>query len=687
MFVFLILCVIAQTSGHLYFHMVQSVREIVTQQVTPGHTLVVSYSTPAHPPVVPQNKSTHFLVPNSRYNANQTVREEVFSYLQPSEDLRQMILAEFNKIEAWPLLSFDAGNEMKQTAPSSGTYAGYVLLSSCQDPKAVVPDIRQQITKLRNIWEWNPRAKFVILLERIRDINAKFLAEDIFAELWTSGVVNSVVLIPTLDTHVATGTVSILDAYIWLLHRPVGKCTHVKDAFLQNRWVLDSNNNGHFLHSASFFPQKFARDLHGCPLTVSTFELPPLIMRTNTTEVDPNNIIYDKGLEIQILTELAKSINSSLKFRDTPPDGGKWGWDLGNGTWNGLTGEIASRYSDISAALLWYRCHLVTEIECLRPHLIDKVRWHVPCATPYPRWTSLTRVFKLSLWLGFITAYVIISAIMWQVVKITSHIFTEAAQNQAFASLGKCLFNFWAIILEESASNNPPNVAVVRAVFFAWVLYCWAINNVYQAYLTTFLIDPGLQHQLSSEDEILTSGIEYSTEKSVIFIYPGLQGTRYRHIIVTENVQNAENRVEKGTLALLFSMFLVQYDIALEYMDADGKPRICDIEDDFAFNLVTMFVPKGFPYKSWYDQVLLYLMQAGFVNFWWKELKYTATLQKAGDFNLPPGEYIALTMKHLQSAFYFLLLGYALSVTSFLLELSCQYRKRHTIKRIERERN
>lgn len=255
----------------------------------------------------------------------------------------------------------------------------------------------------------------------------------------------------------------------------------------------------------------------------------------------------------------------------------------------------------------------------------------------------------------------------------------EAAQNQAYASLGKCLLNFWAIILEDTASNNPSNVAVVRAVSFFWVLYCWAINNVYQAYLTTFLKDPGLQHQLSSEDEILTSGIEYITERSFIYIYPGLQGTPYRHIKVIEDLQAGENRVDKGTSALLFSTFVVQYDIALEYMDADGKPRVCYVEDDFASNLVTMFVPKVFPYKAWFDQVILYLMQAGFLNFWWEEIKYTATLQKARDFNLPPGEYIALTMQHLQSAFYFLLLGYMLSVTSFLLELSCQYRNGHKI--------
>jgi hypothetical protein len=597
-----------------------------------------------------------------------------------------MILAEFNKFEKWSLLSFDANNEFKKTFPSRSKHEGYVMLSSCQEQEDVLQEIGEQVKKLRNSWDWNPRAKFVILLMGIRDINTKLLAEDIFAELWTSRVVNSVVLIPALDTHIATGTVNILDAYIWFPYQPAGKCIHVKDAVLQNRWILDSNNTGYFMHNTSLFPQKIPRDIHGCPLAVSTFELPPMIMRKKTTEVDPKNIIYDKGLEIYILTELAKSINSSLKFRDSPPDGGNWGWDLGNGTWNGLTGEIARSYSDISACLLWYRCHLVKEIECLRPYIIDKVRWYVPCARPYPRWMSLTRVFQMSLWIGFLTAYVIVAAIMWQVVKISSNIFIEAAQNQAYAGFGKCFLNFWAIILEESASNHPPNVAVIRAVFFAWVLYCWAVNNVYQAYLTSFLIEPGLQHQLSSEDEMLTSGIQYSTETSLIFLYPVLKGTRYGHMSIVKEVASAEKGVEKGMLTFLFSMFLVQYHIALDYTDADGMPRICYIEDDFAFTLMTMFVPKGFPFKAWYDQVLLYLMQAGLVNFWWEDLKYTATLEKAGDFNLPPGEYITLTMEHLQSAFYFLLLGYAISVISFLVEL-CQYRQGYRNERMKINRN
>ena len=274
---------------------------------------------------------------------------------------------------------------------------------------------------------------------------------------------------------------------------------------------------------------------------------------------------------------------------------------------------------------------------------------------------------------------------MWQVVKITN-ISTQVAQNQAYASLAKCL-NFWVIVLVESASDNPPNVAVVRALFLAWVLYCCAINTVCQAYLTSFLIDPGLQQQLASEDAILNSGIEYGVATHALGIYPWLGERRYRHIKYFDHPESVADSVANGKLAFLGSVFLMEYLIAVKYIDADGRPRICDIKDDLVAGIATIYVPKGFPFKARYDKVLSSLAQAGLVNFWWENLKYEVALEKAGDSNLLPGEYVALRMVHMQSAFYFLLLGYALSVMSFLLELSRQYRKQHKIKRIKVDRN
>jgi hypothetical protein len=203
---------------------------------------------------------------------------------------------------------------------------------------------------------------------------------------------------------------------------------------------------------------------------------------------------------------------------------------------------------------------------------------------------------------------------------------------------------------------------------------------VYQAHLTSFLIDPGLQHQLSSEDEILTSGIEYSAVTTMIFLYPDLKGTRYIHLNNTVEVDLAETRVAEGTLAFLHAQFLIEYKVALKYKDANGVPSICKTNDKFAFSLVTIHVPKGFPLKPKYDKVLLALLEAGLVNLWSEHLKYTASLEGARKFGSPPGEFIVLTPKHLQSAFYFLLIGYAMSVLLFLIELSYHHHKRYKLK-------
>jgi hypothetical protein len=142
----------------------------------------------------------------------------------------------------------------------------------------------------------------------------------------------------------------------------------------------------------------------------------------------------------------------------------------------------------------------------------------------------------------------------------------------------------------------------------------------------------------------------------------------------------AQARVAVGTLAFLWSKFPVEYNIALKYKDANGVPSICNVKDEFTFNLVTMIVPKGFPLKPKYDKVLLALLQAGLVNLWLERLKYTASLEGARKFGSPPGEYIVLTLKHLQSAFYFLLIGYVMSILLLFIELAYHHHKRYKLK-------
>jgi hypothetical protein len=181
---------------------------------------------------------------------------------------------------------------------------------------------------------------------------------------------------------------------------------------------------------------------------------------------------------------------------------------------------------------------------------------------------------------------------------------------------------------------------------------------------------------LSSEEEILHSGIAYGIPTTMVSILPGLSDSRYHRKLRCDDVEVCQKRLAmKGDLALFFTKYNNEYMAALKYMDGDGKPLVCQFDGSYYRQYVVIPVPKGNPMLDAYNNIIRLVHQAGLIEKWWQDLKYTATLSSAKDFNLPVGEYIKLTLEHLQSAFYFLFLGYCVSIMSFLSEiLRCRKR-------------
>jgi hypothetical protein len=131
MFVIFVCFLFVQTSGYLHFQMAQSVLDIAVRHFTPGHILVVCYNTPTRSEHVPRDTSSrNLLVPADHYT-DQNMQKGSFNSVHSTEDLRQLIMEELNKIGAWSLLLFDANKNFKETSPSRSNYEGHIVLSSC----------------------------------------------------------------------------------------------------------------------------------------------------------------------------------------------------------------------------------------------------------------------------------------------------------------------------------------------------------------------------------------------------------------------------------------------------------------------------------------------------------------------------------------------------------------------------
>ncbi|PSN35409.1 Ionotropic receptor 204 [Blattella germanica] len=602
-------------------------------------------------------------------------------FLQGKEDLHQpkksRILADLEEsstilnvlflMNRYSITIERAGERKINQTMKYTNHDGYILLSKLQDRHAVYQDLVDRASQLRHEFDWNPRAKFIIIITKSSADNGTTydLVSDIFIELWRWKVLDVVILCRTPPKSISDDLFPLLDVYAWFPFDPVEHCGRVRDPVVIDRWILNSGR-GQFQTNENLFPPKVPRDMKGCPIRLSTFEYGPMMLGQSTNEDGSKS--YSSGIEYFLMREIAKFTNMSLYILPPPPDGGFWGIDLRNGSWSGLAGEVMNGFSDIAAVDIWYKCNILPEMECSTPHMIDKIRWYVPCAKPNPKWSSLTRVFKASLWGAFAAMYVIVAICMWVVVTISNHTTPKQLQNEAYDGFVKCSLNFWAIILEESASNDPPKIMSIRSLFLAWVLYCYAVNTVYQTFLTSFLVDPGLQKQISSEDELLASGIVYSVFPST---YPHSVSlyTKYPKIQFCERREECLNAVAYRNEANVFSQVLTEYEISVRFVNANGDRMVCDFDEIVSIQLIVLPVMRGNPKLKVINQVIRYLLEAGFIDQWFDNIKYLSTLALAKTFNLPPGEYIKLSLNHLQSAFYFMFLGYGLSTMAFAGEL------------------
>jgi hypothetical protein len=124
-------------------------------------------------------------------------------------------------------------------------------------------------------------------------------------------------------------------------------------------------------------------------------------------------------------------------------------------------------------------------------HYVSGLLWIVPCAEPFERWTSVSRVFSASVWLlTFIT--IALSAVFVYSISKWRPQFLEEVDH--YRTISHFFYNVWATLLGTSVPKMP--VTDHLKIFFVMlVLYSLAINTLFQAFLTSYLIEPGFRKQ------------------------------------------------------------------------------------------------------------------------------------------------------------------------------------------------
>lgn len=521
---------------------------------------------------------------------------------------------------------------------------------------------------------WTPRGRFVVALNEIGS-NPRQQVRAVLQELRNKKILNVIILVPASGQH------HTLDIYSWFPYNsPSGKCGQIGTVILLDQWIM--HKSGYFTRNTPLFPIKIPHDLGKCPLTVTTFPFPPFTIAGNQKNT------YKGGFEIRLLEFIARSMNMSIVYTAPPPE--MWGKKLENGSWTGMDGHLTLDRADISVGGVVLSQDEAADLDFTVSHGSLGFNWVVPCAKPFPRWKSVTRVYSLAVWLSIIITILFAAIVLMCLARYVDQELTF------YKNLTGCLLCSWAVMLGVSTGSLPRS-GCVRPFFILWVWYSLAINTLFQAYVTSYLVDPGLQKQIQSVQDILDSGIQHGFHPALnVFFLDELDELLTKIVEHNEPCKNVEvctQRVaQRGDFVTIGNHDRMQYLNTYTTLDNNGKPLLCTFGDEVTQNSKTFYVPRGSTLLHHFNRAITVAVQAGLVEYWLESELVTSRIKAAAIKKISPlDNYSVFVLTYLQPAFYLLALGYCLASFVFVVELRCystfthsKYRKQKLNRRLRR---
>jgi hypothetical protein len=221
-----------------------------------------------------------------------------------------------------------------------------------------------------------------------------------------------------------------------------------------------------------------------------------------------------------------------------------------------------------------------------------------------------------------------------------------------------------------------PHASSLRWLFLAWVCFCVAFSTVFQAFLTTFLIDSGYKTPIQNTDELYASGIKLAFEQrlsSFFYEYEEIEASyikRNRVNCPSFDVCIDWAKYHKNVSILLADVARHQYAFG-HFNGEKSEPLVCRLEDGVVFTTgLSMVMFYGDPLLKRISEIIDHVVEAGIYYFWisFHMHKINIYARKIGIVH-PLDGYYSFNLYHVQPAFYLLLMGCCLSAICFIVEL------------------
>lgn len=538
-------------------------------------------------------------------------------------DFENRILKNLNRICRWSIVISPYKDSLSDV--TSELFGGFILVTRFEneDSFAVLRDLSYQVDVLDRSGLLNRLVPTLVVVTG--DAGTRDLAYDVLHYFSDNQILNVTLLI-------RDNVSEAVNLFTWSPYQsPSGQCGRLKEVVLFDSWI-PSPNGGRFLQNSKFHSNTQI-NINGCYIEIFGYEQPPFLIFEDNEEGED---ISMKGLFVEMLRYVAKQMNMSL-----------------------ISDSDESKEFYVEADVHVRRVLPFFQYKTATFYTLTYA-WYVPLAETYPRWASMSRVFSTTTWLiGFLS--ILVASF---VLRLTAAI-SRVEEPPKYQSVVQCLTYAWSALLGIGVGEMPRSLSL-RSVFLSWIIYCLCVNTVFQMYVTSYLVDPGFQHQVDSFEELEESQYEllFNTYDTLLLY---LEKRRMPIKFLRRSIDSMLFLMQTPKVAMFSDADLLNYDYG----------RLCGGTATYVFYKfreeqlqihVSMVLSNNYILNR-INEIIHHLVQAGIPDKIMRDLTDPMGQRKVTRMVVDLAEeYSSLSLSHFVSPFALLLLGHGLSLSVFMCE-------------------
>ncbi|CAG7834892.1 unnamed protein product [Allacma fusca] len=419
----------------------------------------------------------------------------------------------------------------------------------------------------------------------------------------------------------------------------------------------------------------------GRKIKIASMHYPPWqIFSRNVTTGAP---VY-LGLIFEIVNHMGDTLNFTYEVLE-PQDGGTWGSENFDGTWNGMMRQVINEEVVLGAAAFTIRPEKSKVVNFTMVLEREAYTFMVNRPSELSRVLLFAEPFSKEVWLCIATSVLIVAPIFYLIHK-NSAFYTVQRKNtrRGLFQLKNCFLYIYGALLQQGGSQLPEAISGRMLIGFWW-LFVLVTVTTYSGNLVAFLTFPRVEVAVNSFKDVVAfqgvstwgflagsvieSYLKVSNNSEIIKLYRHAM----KHPSVNETLLNKIRFQNHAYIDWKISLMLVMKEQFLK----DGK---CDFvlgREEIFEEQIALIVPRSSPYLERFNEEIKWMLQSGLIIRW--KGKYWPKKDKCSSLIATAAANRTVKIGDMQGSFYLLMLGFFIALLVLGIEYVLHRRKQGKI--------